>query len=204
MLRIVPGSALTPTQAHDPALAQLLTQGRGSLAFLLGDGACRYRLLRESIHWDRVLLAFDGDTPVGFAALKHHRRGPFALHWRPFIREFGVLGGAARFFGFCLSEWREWGYPFLLYGLRVDKRARNHGVGSALVQACCDHALQAGFTEVDLEVPLDNARAQRLYLHNGFALRRRRWVPFPPVRGMHRMLRAPGMTSPLPPPSPAP
>lgn len=188
MVHIVLGSDLAPERAADPALAHLLSQGRGSLAFLLGNAACRLRLLGAGIHWDRVLLAFDGERAVGFAAFKHGRRGPFGLHWRPFLREFGVLSGAVRFVGFCLSELREWRYPFLLYGLRVDKASRNHGVGSALVQACCAHAASLGFAHIELEVPLDNPRARRLYLHNGFALRRKRWVPFPPVRGMWRVL----------------
>ncbi|MDE4540812.1 MULTISPECIES: GNAT family N-acetyltransferase [unclassified Pseudomonas] len=186
MVRIVLGSDLAPERAADPALAQLLTQGRGSLAFLIGNPACRYRLLGGAIHWDRVLLAFEGEQALGFAALKHDGRGPFALHWRPFIREFGLISGWVRFAGFCLSELREWRYPFLLYGLRVSKAARQQGMGAALVQACCTHAAKLGFTQVELEVPLNNPRAKRLYLHNGFALRRKRWVPFPPVRGMWR------------------
>ncbi|MFG0415629.1 GNAT family N-acetyltransferase [Pseudomonas sp. zjy_8] len=186
MVRIVLGSDLSPERAADPALARLLTEGRGSLAFLIGNTACRYRLLGSAIHWDRVLLAFEGEQALGFAAFKHGRRGPFAWHWQPFVREFGLLSGWVRFIGFCLSELREWRYPFLLYGLRVSKAARQHGVGSALVQACCAHAAGQGFTQVELEVPLSNHRAQHLYLHNGFALRRKRWVPFPPVRNMWR------------------
>jgi len=187
-VHIVLGSELAPERAADPALAHLLSQGRGSLAFLLGDSTCRLRLLGAGIHWDRVLLAFDGERAVGFAAFKHHRRGPFGLHWRPFVREFGLFNGAVRFVGFCLSELREWRYGFLLYGLRVDRSARNQGIGSALVQAYCAHAAGQGFTRIELEVPLNNPRARRLYLHNGFTLRRKRWVPFPPVRGMWRSL----------------
>ncbi|MFG0408355.1 GNAT family N-acetyltransferase [Pseudomonas sp. FYR_11] len=186
MVSIVLGSHLAPERAAAPALARLLTEGRGSLAFLIGNPACRYRLLGAAINWDRVLLAFDGDQAVGFAAFKHGRRGPFALQWRPFIREFGVLAGWVRFIGFCFSELREWRYPFLLYGLRVSKVARQHGVGSALVQACCAHAAAQGFHQVELEVPLNNPRAQSLYLHTGFTPRRKRWVPCPPVRNMWR------------------
>ena len=186
MVHIVLGSDLAPERAADPALARLLAEGRGSLAFLIGNTACRCRLLGAAIHWDRVLLAFEGEQALGFAAFKHGRRGPFALHRRPFVREFGLLSGVVRFAGFCLSELREWRYPFLLYGLRVSKAVRQQGVGSALVQACCAHAAAQGFTRVELEVPLDNPRAQRLYLHNGFTPRRKRWVPLPPVRNMWR------------------
>lgn len=185
MVRIVLGSDLSPERAADPALARLLTEGG-----VAGVPDWQYGLplspAGAAIHWDRVLLAFDGEQALGFAAFKHGRRGPFAWHWRPFVREFGLLSGWVRFIGFCLSELREWRYPFLLYGLRVSKAARQHGVGSALVQACCAHAAGQGFTQVELEVPLSNHRAQHLYLHNGFALRRKRWVPFPPVRNMWR------------------
>ncbi|WP_049870587.1 GNAT family N-acetyltransferase [Pseudomonas cremoricolorata] len=193
MLRIVPGSTLTATQTADPSLQRLITQGRGSLARLLGDSACRYRLLGSDLHWDRVLIAFDGERALGFASFRYARRGPFALNWQPFRREFGVLGGCWRFAGFCLSEWREWHYPFLLYGLRVVKAARNRGVGSALVQACLAQALSLGATAVDLEVPLHNVRAQQLYRKHGFVARRRRWLT--PLLGMRCALVASRRTS---------
>jgi len=188
--KIVLGSDLTPEALANPHLARLVTGGRGSLAFLIGDNACRERLLGTSIHWDRVLLAFEDGIAVGYVAFKHHLRGPFAPRPQAFVREFGWLMGWLRFAGFCLSELREWRYPFLLYGLRVSKTARNHGTGSALVQACCQQAAASGFREVFLEVPLDNDRARALYLHNGFRLLRKRWVPWPPVRSMQRRLEA--------------
>ena len=188
-MKIMLGSELPSAVRANPQLAHLVTGGRGSLAFLIGDNDCRQRLLGSSIHWDRVLLAFEDDEATGYVAFKHHRRGPFALRLRPFVREFGWLMGAVRFAGFCLSELREWRYPFLLYGLRVSKAARNQGVGSALVQACCEQATAAGFAQVFLEVPLDNDRARALYLHNGFQLLRKRWVPWPPVRSMLRRLQ---------------
>ncbi|MOA70733.1 hypothetical protein D3C78_1998340 [compost metagenome] len=55
------------------------------------------------------------------------------------------------------------------------------------MQACCAQAAADGFKDVFLEVPLNNDRARALYLHNGFRLLRKRWVPFPPVRSMHRL-----------------
>ena len=187
-MKIVLGSELPAEEQSQPQLAHLVTGGRGSLAFLIGDNDCRERLLGRSIHWDRVLLAFEDGEASGYVAFKHHRRGPFALRLQPFVAEFGWLMGRLRFAGFCLSEWREWRYPFLLYGLRVSKAARNQGIGSALVQACCAQAVTAGFKEAYLEVPLDNDRARALYLHNGFRLLRMRWVPWPPVRSMLRRL----------------
>lgn len=186
MVAIVLGSSLTPDLITEPKLSRLVTDGRGSLAFIIGNSATRQRLLGDSIHWDRILLAFEDGQAVGYAALKYQMRGPFALRAKPFIREFGWLSGTLRFAAFCLSEWREWRYPFLLYGLRVRKSARNHGIASALLQACSKQAATCGFTAVYLEVPLANDRARHLYLQNGFGLLRKRWVPWPPVRTMRR------------------
>ena len=190
MVAIVLGSNLTPDLRADPKLSRLVTDGRGSLAFIIGNSACRQRLLGSSIHWDRVLLAFEDGQPVGYAAFKHHLRGPFALRSLPFIREFGWLSGRLRFAAFCLSEWREWRYPFLLYGLRVSKSARNHGIATALLLACSERATAHDFKCVYLEVPLGNDRARHLYLQNGFSLLRRRWVPWPPVRSMRRCVES--------------
>ncbi|MFI8334610.1 GNAT family N-acetyltransferase [Pseudomonas taetrolens] len=190
MVAIVPGSSLTPDLLADPKLSRLVTDGRGSLSFILGNSASRQRLLGENIHWDRILLAFEDGHAVGYAALKYRMRGPFALRIKPFVREFGWLSGTLRFAAFCLSEWREWRYPFLLYGLRVRKSARNHGIASALLQACSKLAATCGFTAVYLEVPLANDRARHLYLQNGFSLLRKRWVPWPPVRSMRRDVEA--------------
>lgn len=186
MVAIVLGSSLTPDQITEPKLLNLVTDGRGSLAFIIGNSATRQRLLGDSIHWDRILLAFEDGQAVGYAALKYQMRGPFALRAKPFIREFGWFSGTLRFAAFCLSEWREWRYPFLLYGLRVRKSARNHGIASALLQACSKQAATCGFTAVYLEVPLTNDRARHLYLQNGFSMLRKRWLPWPPVRTMRR------------------
>ncbi|WP_319801983.1 GNAT family N-acetyltransferase [Pseudomonas sp. JUb96] len=187
MVTIVLGSSLAPAQTADPALQRVVTQGRGSLAFILGNTACRQRLLGTCINWDRVLLAMEQGQALGYVAFKHHLRGPFALRVQPFVQEFGRIQGWVRFAAFCLSEYREWRYSFLLYGLRVNKPARNRGIGSALVQACCAQAAADGFKDVFLEVPLNNDRARALYLYNGFRLLRKRWVPFPPVRSMQRL-----------------
>ena len=190
MVAIVPGSSLTPDLLADPKLSRLVTDGRGSLSFILGNSASRQRLLGENIHWDRILLAFEDGHAVGYAALKYRMRGPFALRIKPFVREFGWLSGTLRFAAFCLSEWREWRYPFLLYGLRVRKSARNHGIDSAMLQACSKLAATCGLAAVYLEVPLANDRARHLYLQNGFSLLRKRWVPWPPVRSMRRDVEA--------------
>ena len=56
-----------------------------------------------------------------------------------------------------------------LTALWVDPRFRNHGVGSALVEAVVEWAADQGFSQVLLWVTDVNRNAERLYVHYGFA-----------------------------------
>ncbi|RKS28727.1 acetyltransferase (GNAT) family protein [Pseudomonas sp. WPR_5_2] len=179
----------------DESIARMITSGRSSLAFLLGDEACRYRLLAGSINWDRVLIAYRDRTPLGYAAFKHHRRGPFSPGAGPFLREFGRLRGALRYLLFAIIEGRESYYGFYLYGLHVIKHARHQGIARSLMAAIFDQARQAGHDRVALEVQVKNQRARRLYEQLGFSRVRAtpvnwlgRLLPFPAVINMRRSL----------------
>lgn len=179
----------------DDSIARMITSGRGSLAFILGDEACRYRLLAKSINWDRILIAYRDCTALGYAAFKHHRRGPFSPGVGPFVREFGRLRGALRYLLFMIAECREWYYGFYLYGLRVTKQARHQGIATSLLSEIFAQARQSGHERVELEVQVKNLRAQRLYTQQGFTRVRTtpvnwlgRLLPFPAVMNMRRSL----------------
>jgi ribosomal protein S18 acetylase RimI-like enzyme len=181
------------TSEHTPAIARWITSGRGSLAFILGDEDCRFRLLADGINWDRVLLAYRSDGAVGYATFKHHRRGPFSPGLRPFVREFGRLGGTLRYGLFMISECREWSYGFYLYGLRVHKVARRQGVASTLLQAVFAQALGSGHEKIELEVQAKNLAARAFYVHHGFvSIRTKSWLsrlmPIPTVINLRRRL----------------
>jgi GNAT superfamily N-acetyltransferase len=180
---------------RDPAIARWITAGRGSLAFILGDEDCRHRLLAQSINWDRVLLACQDGAPVGYASFKHQRRGPFSPGIRPFIHEFGRLGGSLRYGLFVISECREWYYGFYLYGLHVRKAARRQGVASALLQVAFDQALSLGHTKIELEVQVKNLAARAFYARHAFMPIHTfptnwlsRVMPFPTVINLRRKL----------------
>ncbi|WP_447902298.1 GNAT family N-acetyltransferase [Pseudomonas serbica] len=181
------------TSEHTPAIARWITSGRGSLKFILGDEDCRHRLLADGINWDRVLLAYRSDGAVGYATFKHHRRGPFSPGLRPFVREFGRLGGTLRYGLFMISECREWYYGFYLYGLRVHKVDRRQGVASALLQAVCARALDSEHEKIELEVQAKNLAARAFYAHHGFvSIRTMSWLsrlmPIPTVINLRRLL----------------
>lgn len=149
-------------------IAGWITSGRSSLKCILGDKACRHRLLANGINWDRVLIAYHDTTPVGYAAFKHSRRGPFSPGIRPFFAEFGSFYGALRYGMFVISEWREWYYGFYLYGLRVRKSAQRQGVGSALLLSSFDRARCNDYQKIELEVQVNNLSARALYDRHGF------------------------------------
>jgi GNAT superfamily N-acetyltransferase len=168
-LRPVPVLLASEAPERDRAvIAGWVTSGRASLKYILGDKECRHRLLANGINWDRVLIAYHGITPVGYAAFKHSRRGPFSPGMRPFVNEFGGFYGALRYAMFVISEWREWYYGFYLYGLRVLKNEQRQGIGSALLRASYDRALLNGYQKIELEVQVNNLAARELYAHHGF------------------------------------
>lgn len=186
--RIVLGASVS---ARDEAITQLVSAGRGSLAFILGDDACRHRLLGASINWDRLLLAFKGSTVLGYAAFKFDGRGPFNVQIDDFVREFGCLGGAIRYALFCLCERREHRYEFFLYGLRVIKSARHRGVASALLGQVFEQAKAVGASRVDLEILRRNLAARKLYLKHGFVGRAWPWPVILPIERMTRRTEVP-------------
>lgn len=179
---------------RDPAIARWITSGRGSLAFILGDEDCRHRLLAQAINWDRVLVAYRNGAPLGYAAFKQQRRGPFSPGIRPFIHEFGLLSGVLRYGVFVISECREWYYGFYLYGLRVRKIARRQGVASALLHATCKRAQDSGHRKIELEVQVQNLGARALYARHDFTpirtlpVKLSRLLPIPTVLNLRRRL----------------
>jgi GNAT superfamily N-acetyltransferase len=181
--RIILGSSVS---VRDEAITQLVSAGRGSLEFILGDDACRHRLLGASINWDRLLLAFKDSTVLGYAAFKFEGRGPFNVQLKDFVREFGRFAGALRYALFCLSERRENRYQFFLYGLRVIKPARHQGIASALLGQVFEQAKAVGAPRVDLEILRRNQAARKLYLENGFVGRRWPWPLKFPIEHMTR------------------
>jgi ribosomal protein S18 acetylase RimI-like enzyme len=56
-----------------------------------------------------------------------------------------------------------------LYGMWVAPKFRSTGIGSQLVDAVKEWAIEAGAYEIDLWVVVDNRQARRLYTKAGFA-----------------------------------
>ena len=54
------------------------------------------------------------------------------------------------------------------FGVSVAREYWGLGIGRALLNACIDCARQAGYTQLELDVVADNARAMALYTQAGF------------------------------------
>ena len=54
------------------------------------------------------------------------------------------------------------------FGVSVAREYWGLGIGRALMNACIDCARQAGYTQLELDVVADNARAMALYTQAGF------------------------------------
>jgi ribosomal protein S18 acetylase RimI-like enzyme len=164
-LRIIVG----PSQDQVNASARrLLARARGSMGFLLGDINQRNRVLERNLKWNQVILAMRGDVAVGFATFKcHGRGGPYAPRFSDF---FDVHGASAywRFPLFWLSELRDWRSAFYLYGVKVDRRHRGHGIAKALLDAVRDEAVKRQAAFIELEVTESHLRAQLIYERYGY------------------------------------
>lgn len=54
------------------------------------------------------------------------------------------------------------------FGISVDEKYWNLGIGRALLKACVECALKAGYEQLELEVVAENERAVALYKSEGF------------------------------------
>lgn len=156
-------------EAPSAAALRLVATGRGALSFVLGNAEQRYQLFWQTIRWQRVVLAFEGDQPLGFAAWQRYGRGPYAPALRDFVRVFGWAGGCWRACLFWGIELRTVLHPCYLYGLKVEVAARRRGLAGALVQAVEAQARACGAPAVTLEVKVSNEAAIALYHKLGYS-----------------------------------
>lgn len=150
------------------AAQHLVATGRGLLKFVLGDEAQRFCLLAGHIHWPYVVLAFQGDRVVGFAAIKRYGRGPYAPGFQAFSKTFGFWSGGWRWLLFVLLELRGWRSECYLYGLKVLPELRRQGIATALIEAVLQRAAEEGVRRLELEVSDRHTGARSLYLKQGF------------------------------------
>jgi ribosomal protein S18 acetylase RimI-like enzyme len=175
----------------EPGAFDLLSSGRGTLRFCLGDDDIRRQLLGPGLRWEQVIVAQQGRRVLGFAAFKcRGRGGPYAPSLRDFIKVHG-FSGWWRWLVFWLIEARDIRAEFYLYSFKIDRHSRGQGVARLLLDAVSAEARRRGVRYVELEVTDKHAKAQALYAHYGYRPRHtkqlgwvRRIFGFDKVRSM--------------------
>ena len=177
---------------------RLVSSGRGALSFFLGSVASRARILRRHLRWDRLILAYENQQPIGFVAFQIKGVGPYAPRLADFVSVFGIVGDAWRYAAFWIVEYRSRFVPFYLYCLKVEASARRRGVGSALMKAAEAVAARHGAAAVELEVAADNPAAKAMYARLGYSEKKVvrlgwavRFFAFPSVHVLSRKLGDP-------------
>ena len=177
----------------DGTFHRMLAEGRSSLRFFLGDRQRRASLFTGNLVDDRVFVASLNGRPAGYLCFQWQGRGPYRPALADFRRCFGRLWGELRWLAFHFFERRTYPLGFYVYGLKVSRWARRHGVASALMQAAEAHARGLSARRISLEVHCDNQPAIRFYEHCGFHVEKIhvfRWLkPLFGVSGFVRLVR---------------
>lgn len=140
----------------------------GKLGSLLGPRHLAIEILSEVIQPGFVIVARQGDQVQGFAGLKSTQGGFFGGEFTDFLKVYGFLGALWRVPALMILDQKITPAQLMIDGLSVDPHFRGQGIGSKLIDACKDFALENGYSELTLFVVGENIRAQALYERHGF------------------------------------
>jgi len=152
----------------------------GKLGRVLGPDDRAITFFERVIRTDHCLAALDdAGELIGIAGFKTPSGSFAGGGWGDLVAVYGPWGGRWRG---CLLRClgREVDNDrFLVDGICVSRRHRGKGVGSLLLAALYDEAVQRGYRSIRLDVIDANWRARALYERQGFlATRTERMGPF--------------------------
>ncbi|GGE99490.1 GNAT family N-acetyltransferase [Stappia taiwanensis] len=117
---------------------------------------------------ERAVTALVDGRIAGIAGFRLDGRELFNPQWSDLQRHYGLLGASWRAAGLSLLEKDKEAGVLSMDGIAVSPEARGRGIGTALLDAICSIARQAGRHSVRLDVIDSNPRARALYERNGF------------------------------------
>jgi ribosomal protein S18 acetylase RimI-like enzyme len=140
------------------------------LEFFPHDHKQAQRLLVSGMNPRRGLYALHDSKVIGVAGLEYGGERLMRIPKASFVREFGLVGGLARYLWtrFLRLFQRPDPQVLRLEMIAVSPAARGLGVGTALVESVCELAQALGYRMVVLEVVNTNPRAKALYERLGF------------------------------------
>ncbi len=140
---------------------------------------------------ENALCAVDGNGElIGVAGFKTGDTGFLNGGTADIARHYGWIGSLWRLPLLMLLERKEAPETLQMDGICVAEEARGAGVGSALLQALCQHARANGYRRIALDVIDRNPRARALYERTGFsAVAVETLVPFHRIFGFRSATR---------------
>jgi GNAT superfamily N-acetyltransferase len=126
------------------------------------------KLIADHLNKDQIFVAWEGDQIVGIAGLKYDGTGLFEIDKQAFIEFYGPLIGRARAALWASVQTTPRSHQLLLEGLGVLPDRRSKCIGTMLLKAVEQRAIELGKTEVILEVTDTNSRAMSLYERFGY------------------------------------
>jgi ribosomal protein S18 acetylase RimI-like enzyme len=135
-------------------------------------------ILEAGLKSDFILMAVQQDQLAGVVGLEYDGQYFFDLKRAAFVREFGWLRGLIKMILFIPFAQHHREGDLTIGVIAVHAARRGQGVGTRLLQAVFDYALEKGFRSVSLEVVDTNLGAQRLYERLGFVAIKTRKYPY--------------------------
>ncbi len=126
------------------------------------------KLIAEHLNKDQIFVARAGDQIVGIAGFKYDGTGLFEIDKQAFVDCYGPLIGRVRAELWASVQTTPRPHQLLLEGLGVLPHLRGNGIGTMLLKAVDQRAMELGKTEVILEVTDTNSRALTLYERLGY------------------------------------
>jgi ribosomal protein S18 acetylase RimI-like enzyme len=128
------------------------------------------KIIAHHLNKDQIFVARAGDKIVGIAGFKYDGIGLFELDKQAFMECYGPLIGRARAALWASVQTTPRSHQLLLEGLGVLPDRRSSGIGTMLLKAVDQRAMELGKTEVILEVTDTNTRAMALYERVGYRI----------------------------------
>lgn len=158
------------SELHRKVAAQLFWVAfSGKLGKVLSPEEKALRMIERILDPDHAISALSpaGDL-LGMAGFKSPEGAFVAGTLKDMTTEYGHFGGLWRGLLLDLLERESEPDVLLMDGIFVSEMARGSGIGTALLEAICDEALQRGLSRVRLDVIDTNPRARGLYERFGF------------------------------------
>ena len=141
----------------------------GKLGRVMGPERKALAFLTDVIRADHAVAALDDQgNLLGLLGFKTPAGSFAGGDLQQMRRHYGLLGSAWRVPLLWLLGREVDNDRFLIDGLCVAREVRSLGIGTALLDAACDHARARGYSAIRLDVVDTNWRARQLYERNGF------------------------------------